>query len=164
MKVCGGGRSSGAMNDRRRGSRFEVNAKKGFATRSAALRLDSSDAVRCSYQSVGDEQFNVSPTHSCPDCLAISCSFSLLTRSTTILERVEALETVPAILGRLTAKRSRGCVVMRKEAHAGNHKIKQSQGCLKLSFPVENGSARVWGELRSEWHDRNDIGAGVDLD
>ena len=32
----------------------------------------------------------------------------------------------------------------------------------KFSFLVENGKARVWGfgELRSKWHDRNDIGAG----
>jgi hypothetical protein len=56
----------GAINSRRRGSRFEVNAKEVFATRSAALRLDNGSVVRCSYQSVGDEQFNVSPTHTLP--------------------------------------------------------------------------------------------------
>jgi hypothetical protein len=56
-----------------------------------------------------------------------------------------------------------GVVVMRKELHARKSQIQQSQGCLKASFPVENGKARVWCELRSKWHDRNDIDAGVDL-
>jgi hypothetical protein len=65
VEDCGGGRGSGAINSRRRGSRFEVNAKK--CSQREARRFVSTMVVLCGVRTNLWEMNNsMSPLHTLP--------------------------------------------------------------------------------------------------
>ena len=99
------------------------------------------------YQSVGDEQFNVSPTHS---CLCTQRSLVTPPRSRDELclrERKLSQQGQRTPEGWWPAFERVWCD---EEGTARQKSQARMARLSKLSFPVENGKARVWGELRSK--------------
>src|SRR6266496_5968990 len=64
--MCGCTRPRRSVNRRRRGSRFRGGHSESVHSEERGASSRRGGAAWCDpYQSVGDEQFNVSPTHSC---------------------------------------------------------------------------------------------------